>query len=40
MEVLSDELYAPAAVSPANKPQVPIYEAGWAPNPARTVMSK
>jgi len=40
MEVMSDEFYAPAAVSPVNKHQVPVYEAGWAPKLAWTFMSK
>lgn len=40
MEVLSDEFYAPAAVSAVNEPQVPVYEAGWDPNPTWTILSK
>jgi hypothetical protein len=40
MEVTSDKLYDPAAISLVNEPQVPVYEDGWAPNPAWTFRSK
>jgi len=40
VEVMSDEFYAPAAVSPVNEPLVLVYEAGWAPNPTWTILSK